>query len=778
MRWIPLALALALIAWCVPTVRAAKPLPALRADGSKMVDANGRPVVLRGCNLGNWLLIEAWMLGWDVPDQESLIRILTERFGPSEADRLMTAYRDGFIRPRDLELVRSFEFNVVRLPFDSRMLMDESGTLRPDGFKWLDRGLEMAEEAGIYVILDMHGAPGGQSNMDHTGLRDQNKLWSEPANQDRMVELWTRLAERYKDRTVVAAYDLLNEPYGDFRQDVRPALRELMPRITKAIRTTGDRHVVIFPNALGAGFGFYEPPASQGLEQVGFTDHYYAGMFGSPSTVRSHASILGRAIPEGQAFADRVGGPVLIGEFNVVLEKTGGKPMLRHYFDEFAKRGWMATMWSYKLLKPTAGVESDNWYLVTNAQTLPKIDFRTSSLAEIEGYFNQLGAMPLALDETLREVLTSATPPEVILPTLEPVPTQAPKEQSVGTWRLMDVDTDSHAGLVAKDKSVSITAAGSDIFGGRDSFTFLQQPSPRKAMLTATVDHLVESGPWAKAGAMIRFGHPASDNFASAPMMMVNTFADGGIALVTREREGAKATETKRIIGPLPRKLSLVRDGAAVSAYVDNGEGGWIKLGSMTFASDLPAYIGLAVTSQSATGLTRADFSAVELRESTTLSGRVTAHASPRAKAASSTITLADWFGWGEGFQAVGGKRDSLRWSPSAGAGESGKWQEFKVTPGRAYALSFRARRIDDASQSQSLTASFEATVDGKQVGLHEKHIDVNQLETGDGWSLIHVEATALSENLRILLRSGVSEAGGDSALLIEDIALAEVSDR
>jgi hypothetical protein len=743
-----------------------------------VVDASGKPVVLRGCNLGSWLLIEAWMLGWDVPDQESMIRILTERFGANEADRLITVYRDGFIRPRDFELIKSFGFNVVRLPFDSRMLMDESGKLRPDAFKWLDRGLDLAEQAGVYVILDMHGAPGGQSTMDHTGLREQNKLWADPANQDRMVELWTRLAERYKDRTVVAAYDLLNEPYGDFRQDVRPALRELMPRVAKAIRATGDRHVVIFPNALGAGFGFYEPPASLGLEQVGFTDHYYAGMFGSPSTVRSHAGMFGRAIPEGQAFADRVGGPVLIGEFNVVLEKTGGKPMLRRYFDEFAKRGWMSTMWSYKLLKPTAGVEPDNWYLVTNAQPLPKIDFRTSSLAEIEGYFNQLGEMSLAVDETLRDVLTSATPPEVILPTLEPLPTQAPKERSVGAWRLMEVNTDAHGGLVAKDKSVSITAAGSDIFGGRDSFTFLQQPAPKKATLMATVDHLVESGPWAKAGVMIRFGDPASGNFASAPMLMVNTFADGGIALVTREREGAGATETKRIIGPLPRKLSLVRDGATVSAYVDNGAGGWTKLGAMTFADAGPAYIGLAVTSQSGTALTRADFSAVELRENATLPGLVTAHASPRAKADSSKITLADWFGWGEGFEAIDGKRDSLRWSPKAGKGESGKWQEFKVTPGKTYALTFRVRRTTGAADSQSLTASFEATIDGKQVGIHEKRIDVNQLETGEGWSLIRVEATALTDTMRVLLRAGASAKGGDSALILDDIAFSEVRDR
>jgi len=41
---------------------------------------------------------------------------------------------------------------------------------------------------------------------------------------------------------------------------------------------------------------------------------------------------------------------------------------------------WMATMWSYKLLKPTGGVEADNWYMVTNADALPALDIRTAPL--------------------------------------------------------------------------------------------------------------------------------------------------------------------------------------------------------------------------------------------------------------------------------------------------------------------------------------------------------------------------------------------------------------
>lgn len=302
----------------------ASSLPRLRTQGSRIVDDAGKAVTLRGANLGNWLVIEAWMLGWDIEDQETVVKVLGERFGKGEADRLMTMYRDGYITPRDFDLIRSFGFNLVRLPFDSRMLIDGEGKLRPDAFKYLDRGLEMAEKAGVYVIVDMHGAPGSQSNMDHTGKRDLNQLWSNPKLQDQMVELWRIIADRYKGRSVVAAYDLLNEPDGDYRSDMRPALRELIPRCYRAIRSTGDKTITIFPNALGAGITFYGDLKSKGFRQIAFTDHYYAGLFGSPSTLQSHAGVFRRTMPEAQAYLQQNDAAMLVGEFNVVSEKAGG----------------------------------------------------------------------------------------------------------------------------------------------------------------------------------------------------------------------------------------------------------------------------------------------------------------------------------------------------------------------------------------------------------------------------------------------------------------------
>ena len=123
-----LFLSLAVLGGIVVRAGAAAPLPPLHADGRRMLDTSGSPVTLRGCNLGNWLMIEPWMLRnlIDVQDQGQLTDILRRRFGDKRGTQLMDLYRESYITPRDFALIKSFGFNLVRVPFDYRLLRDES----------------------------------------------------------------------------------------------------------------------------------------------------------------------------------------------------------------------------------------------------------------------------------------------------------------------------------------------------------------------------------------------------------------------------------------------------------------------------------------------------------------------------------------------------------------------------------------------------------------------------------------------------------------------------
>ena len=194
-------------------------LPALHVSGHRLLDPSGKEVLLKGTNLGNWGVIEFWMLALDDPkpkDQYDLEAILTRRFGEAEKDRLMRVYRDSWITERDFKTIPTFGFNAVRLPMNYRLFEDDRQPfrLKKDAWRWVDRAVDLAEANGLYTILDMHGVQGGQSPYDHTGRSDQNAIKDSPEDQRRLAWLWGEIAKRYRDRAAVVAYDVWNEPYG------------------------------------------------------------------------------------------------------------------------------------------------------------------------------------------------------------------------------------------------------------------------------------------------------------------------------------------------------------------------------------------------------------------------------------------------------------------------------------------------------------------------------------------------------------------------------------
>ncbi len=523
-------------------------LPMIAASGSKLVDPNGSTIILKGCNLGNYLMLESWMFGKTLgvePDHlfrdgAFVYRTLRERFGEEKSGHLIELYRDGWITPRDMELIKSFGFNVVRLPFDYRLVQEDRPpfAIKPDAFHWLDHAVDMAEAAGIYVILDLHGTPGGQSLEDHTGQAGQDHLWSSEEDQKRTVEVWRAVANHFKDRTAVAAYDLINEPYGNHSEDCRPVLAKLMPEIYQAIRSTGDRHVVFFSGALNGGIAFYGNPHDRGMTNVGFTEHFYPGLFGSKAALETQARVLTQELPAKNDYTDEIASPYYVGEFNVVLDSEDSWRAMRAYYDRFAEYGWPSTMWAYKLISVKGGVGPDSWCMVTNAGQLPSLDLNHSSYEDFEKFFTDLATMPLATNERLRDALTTPNPAPLYLaqyPRLPTAPPTNPPPSEPSGYLSVDLGGATPGYTEAlPDGNVLIMGGGQDIFGASDACRFVSQPAQSgSADVRATLLSFVDSGEFAKAGIMARWG---DGDRADSAMAMVNMFPDGTVALLTRPR--------------------------------------------------------------------------------------------------------------------------------------------------------------------------------------------------------------------------------------------------
>lgn len=784
----------------------ALPLPMLSNRGTDLVDPAGRRVVLKGCNLGNHLLLESWMFGGTLHvngkpfhDQAALFRAMDERFGKDKSRQLMDVFRESYVTPRDFDLIKSFGFNVVRLPFDYRLMQDDSApdALRPDAFRWLDHVLAMAEQAGVYVILDLHGTPGGQSKQDHTGESGQNQLWNNPANQTRTVALWKAIAERYKDRAIVAAYDLINEPYGDYQQDVRPELATLLPRIAEAVRSTGDRHVLYYPGALNGGINFYGKPDESKTPGIAFTEHYYPGLFGSKTALETHARLLGTELPAKRAYLQRVAAPYLVGEFNVVLASTEPNKLMRRYFDRYAEYGWASTMWSYKLLKTDAGAAPSAWYMVTNAAALPTLDVATDSYEAIEAMFKGLATGPIAVNEALRTELTKPTPSPLPLAKYTPMPTAAPAGPPSNPPGHTSADIgDSrpgHTKALPGDR-VEVVGGGVDINATHDAFRYVAKPVSGPAGLSATLTGFTDTDQYAKAGVMARWG-----DAPGAAMAMVNVFPDGTIALISRPASGGTTTEEKIAAGvSLPVQLRLDVDNGRATASYRTDRGAWQTAGTASVPTDADYRLGLAACAHNDSVLTTVKATLgtagdVALPAAGQLGKRP---AGPSLLANGSfeeqgeaADRAAGWNRWGDWMNR------ETAWTPThdgraligyhhwrlTGGGASGLWQDVKAKAGDRYAFTVLAQHdpaTGGAQNAGTLELRLESVTPDGQITLNSQDFAVNKLATGQGWSRLSVSGTATSDTLRVLaVINAAADAPRGGAVKLDDATVTPATD-
>ena len=226
----------------------------VHASGLQLLDGDGNELRLRGVALGNWLLPEGYMWNFEGGRGDRARRIearISELLGPQSAESFWRGWRDNFITEADIARISGLGFNHVRLAINARLLLPEGqdAFVEPE-FAYLTKLVDWCEQHQVYVILDMHGAPGGQTgkNIDDSP-NDYPELFTDPINEDRLVALWTEIASRFATNTTVLGYDLLNEPLpGEFAQH-NHQLWPLYVRLGAAIRTVDPNHTLIVEGA-------------------------------------------------------------------------------------------------------------------------------------------------------------------------------------------------------------------------------------------------------------------------------------------------------------------------------------------------------------------------------------------------------------------------------------------------------------------------------------------------------------------------------------------------
>lgn len=361
-----------------------KEMSLLTVKDGYIVNEKGENVVLKGVNLGNWLLWETWMgivpeytKDWSYFDT---IDLLVERFGEEQATEIIKTYEDNFITENDIAQIEKLGFNCVRVPFWYRNFMTEDLEWLSEnhddnrGFQKLDWLIKTCEKYGIYVMLDLHGAPGGQSKNHCTGKAGRNELYENEEMMNATVELWCAIANRYKDNKTVCAYDLLNEPQnnsgyeGDYSWEAES--EEAVSRtnkaydiLYKAIREIDKNHIISFEGVWSTTV--LPNPKDMGYENMLYQLHLYD----------KDKGMIKYRVKELKTARKDWGVAVIVGEYN-----NGD---FEYYAQKlYDKNDISRVKWTYKTFNV-----GEQWGIFN--KDVDRIDIKTASYEEIIAYITE-----------------------------------------------------------------------------------------------------------------------------------------------------------------------------------------------------------------------------------------------------------------------------------------------------------------------------------------------------------------------------------------------------
>ncbi len=357
----------------------------LTVKGRKIVNQKGENVQLKGVNLGAWLVREDWLNPDHIPaevlaekkyDGEMVYDKLEERFGRERAQELLNMFYDNWITEWDLDNIKSLGFNCVRVPFWYRnFYYDDKGTkiLDENGnwdFSRLDWVVEECSERGLYVILDMHGAVGSQSDAPHAGRAFQGAQLmenSERGEEYRRLtdELWTAIAERFNGNPAVAMYDLLNEPMCDVScgELTRRIKNEaIYTRLYNTVRAVDTDHIITM-EAIWTGWALPKT-FLKGWENVVYQVHFYNNSdfifnFFLLLTIAIHPNV-----------------PLMVGEFYPHKKTTW-----ENCFSTMNKLNYSWMLWTYKATGH--GMWSSDWCMYGARDGFWRADIYNGTYEEI-----------------------------------------------------------------------------------------------------------------------------------------------------------------------------------------------------------------------------------------------------------------------------------------------------------------------------------------------------------------------------------------------------------
>lgn len=294
----------------------------VQTDGTKIVDGNGNELFFTGMNLGNWLLWEGYLMMGDFNyrTHTQFFNSLKKAFGDdlSKAMEFEHRWRMNYVTDEAIRELKALGFNSVRVPFNYNLFWDHnSSTVSDRGFQYIDKLINYCKKYGVYILLDMHAAPGYQNPGDHCDNLESNSsqprtsvhFW-EGNNVNIAAQVWRHIADRYKNETTIWGYDLINEPVPQEKDKWR--LLESMVTMRNAIREVDNNHIIV---AEGAWWGSDMAPLDWTNGQTQAGSKVYSKWDNNLVYQTHHYSDNPNQLNDRKAMCDRLNLPLILGEY-------------------------------------------------------------------------------------------------------------------------------------------------------------------------------------------------------------------------------------------------------------------------------------------------------------------------------------------------------------------------------------------------------------------------------------------------------------------------------
>lgn len=305
--------------------------------GTQLYQADGSSFTIKGVNLNHWLTPESYMFGLKNISVTETDKAFRQILGDEYMNSWWKRFMENYFTLDDFLYLNSIGANTVRIPLTYKMFNDTFYLCdnNPEmGFEFIDKVVSWCKEAGLYLILDMHVAPGGQSGAPHIDDSDgYPKLFESEENMEEFCRIWKKIATRYADEPLILGYELLNEPIKKEYESLYPYLQPTFEKAAAAIREVDKNHILII-----GGANFYDdftPLTNLAFDsKILMTRHRY-----------------GSTVVKGDAeLRDKYGLPIFIGEFG---HWNGGTDMTAQIVSNMKSSGIGYTYWPFKKM--------DNW---------------------------------------------------------------------------------------------------------------------------------------------------------------------------------------------------------------------------------------------------------------------------------------------------------------------------------------------------------------------------------------------------------------------------------